>query len=541
MKYTEENNSRISISFEVIRYITLYYFSVAIILTIGQVIFEYNDIKTNISTSIHELSKSFNNSLTNSLWEFNDNQTKTILAGILESPSVLGVKLVDANNKLLHKLGEVSDKEFKPSSNVLLKYISPNEYFMFKKKLIKKLDNGQFEIVGFLYIYSGNKIILEQLSRIIFYIIVNSILKTISLWAILIIFFNTRVKKPLQNLVNKIKSLDPQNPEQIVVEESSDTEELYQIVQSFNNLIRELKNFKEILEAIVDNKTELLKEKNIEVRNLINKLEQAQNQIINQEKLNSLGLVSAGIAHELKNPLNISKNSSIVLKDILSINNSEESYNPKEIDLNKLQRAPAIIEMLLHSNQRMETIIKNMLLQSRTEYTKPADVNLFSFINMNLRVVQKSLKTDASNTAKIIVDIDEDINLKVFPNELGRLLVNLYENSFFALGEKLNKMQTSKTEFTPELRTSVKKFGKNKILFTVHDNGIGIPNNVKDKILEPFFTTKPTGLGTGLGLYLSYEIIKKHHGEITINSEVNVYTEIQIILPTDLDKYYSLN
>jgi methyl-accepting chemotaxis protein len=175
--------------------------------------------------------------LTNSLWEFNDNQTKTILAGILESPSVLGVKLVDTNNKLLHKIGEVSDKTFKPSSNILLKYISPNEYFMFKKKLIKKLDNGQSEVVGFLYVYSGNKIILEQLSRIIFYIIVNSILKTISLWAILIIFFNTRVKKPLQNLVNKIKSLDPQNPEQIVVEESSDTEELYQIVQSFNNLI----------------------------------------------------------------------------------------------------------------------------------------------------------------------------------------------------------------------------------------------------------------------------------------------------------------
>lgn len=539
MNYTEENNSRISISFEVIRYITLYYFSVAIILTIGQVIFEYNDIKTNISTSINELSKSFNDSLTNSLWEFNDNQTRTILAGILESPSALGVKLLDTNKKILHKIGEVSDKEFKPSSNVLLKYISPNEYFIFKKELIKKLDNGQSEVVGYLYVYSGNKIILEQLSRIIFYIIVNSILKTISLWAILIIFFNTRVKKPLQNLVNKIKSLDPQNPEKIVVEEASDTEELYQIVQSFNNLIRELKNFKDILEAIVDNKTELLKEKNIEVRNLINKLEQAQNQIVNQEKLNSLGLVSAGIAHELKNPLNISKNSVIVLKDILSLNNLEKAYDAKEIDLDKLQRAPAIIEMLLESNQRMETIIKNMLLQSRTEYTKPADVNLFSFINMNLRVVQKSLKTDASNTARIVVDIDEDINLKVFPNELGRLLVNLYENSFFALGEKLKKMNQNKTEYTPELRTSIKKFGKNKILFTVHDNGVGIPNSVKDKILEPFFTTKPTGLGTGLGLYLSYEIIKKHHGEITINSEANVYTEIQIVLPTDLDRHYS--
>lgn len=539
MIYTEENNSRISISFEVIRYITLYYFSVAVLLTIGQVIFEYNDIKNNINTSIKELTKSFNNSLTNSLWEFNDNQTKTILAGILESPSVLGVKLLDLNEKPIHELGEIGKNQFASKPNFLLKYISPNEYFVYKKVLKKQLENGQSEIVGTLYIYSGNKIILDQLSRILFYIIINSILKTISLWAILIIFFNTRVKKPLQSLVKKIKSLDPQNPETIVVEESTDTEELYEIVHSFNNLIKELKNFKEILEAIVDNKTELLKEKNIEVRKLINKLEQAQNQIVNQEKLNSLGLVSAGIAHELKNPLNISKNSVLILKDILSIDDQNTSYDPSSIISEKVNRIPSIISMLLESNNRMETIIKNMLLQSRTEYTKPTEINLFSFINMNLRVVQKSLQTKASTSAKITIDIDEDINIKVFPNELGRLLVNLYENSFFALSEKLQKMNTLGQEFSPELRTSVKRFGKNKILFTVHDNGLGIPNNIKDKILEPFFTTKPTGIGTGLGLYLSYEIIKKHHGEITINSEENVYTEIQIVLPTDLEKMYT--
>jgi signal transduction histidine kinase len=538
MNYTEENNSRISISFEVIRYITLYYFAVAITLTIGQVIFEYNDIKNNISTSINELTQSFNDSLTNSLWEFNDNQTKTILAGIYESPSVIAVKLLDKDNRLVHKLGEMNTKDSNTSSSVLMKYMSPNEYFSYEKKLVKYINQNEKEVIGTLYVYSGNIIILEKLSTIIFYIIVNSIIKTISLWAILIIFFNTRVKKPLQSLVQKVQSLDPQNPEPLVVEEATQTEELFQIVYSFNNLIRELRNFKDILEAIVDNKTELLKEKNIEVRNLIDKLDEARHQIVNQEKLNSLGLVSAGIAHELKNPLNISKNSVIILKDILSLKGDGENFNSNEVDLKKLQDVPSIINMLLDSNQRMETIITNMLLQSRTEYTKPTDINLFAFINMNLMVVQKSLKTQASVITKLDVDIDEALSLKVFPNELGRLLVNLYENAFFALNEKLNRMLSTNTAYTPELKTSIKKYGNNKILFTIHDNGIGVPDSVKDKILEPFFTTKPTGLGTGLGLYLSYEIIKKHHGELKINSEEGVYTEIQIVLPVDLDKYY---
>jgi signal transduction histidine kinase len=175
-----------------------------------------------------------------------------------------------------------------------------------------------------------------------------------------------------------------------------------------------------------------------------------------------------------------------------------------------------------------------MLLQSRSEYTKPTQVNLNSFVSMNLRVVQKYLRDNAGTASKITIDIDQELNIDVFPNELGRLLVNLFENSFYALSERMKFSEETNEEYTPTLNVSVTSFGNNKILLTIHDNGIGIPKKIQKKIMEPFFTTKPTGLGTGLGLYLSYEIVKKHHGEIIINSDENSFTEIQIRLPLDL-------
>lgn len=534
---TEENNSKISISIEVIRYITLYYFTVAIILTIGQVIYEYNAIKNGINSSLSELSTSFNESLTNSLWEFNDNQTQTILAGIAGSPSALGVKLTDAKNNITHQLGRI-DIQKQNKSKSTLDFLDPKILFEYKTDLYKNLENGKKQKVGVLYIYSGNQVILDQLSRIIFYIIVNSILKTISLWAILIVFFNSRVKKPLQNLVSSIKNIDPQKPEPINLdEETSNTEEVFQIVHTFNHLVNELKNFKDILEAIIDNKTELIKEKNNQVRNLVDKLEQAQNQIVNQEKLNSLGLVSAGIAHELKNPLNISKNTTLILNTCLKVNKRGE-IDKEKLTPEDCAKIPKLIRILVESNERMETIIRNMLLQSRTENTKPTEVNLNSFIQINLRIVQKSLKGRSASLTKITYDVDEELAVTVFVSEIGRLLVNLYENAFFALDEKI-KRSNSDASFSPEIKTTAKKYGEDKVLLSIYDNGIGIPKKLRDKILEPFFTTKPTGIGTGLGLYLSYEIIKKHHGEFKILSEEGVYTEIQIIMPLNLSRYYT--
>ena len=530
----QENNSRISITIEVIRYITLYYFSVAIILTMGQVIYEYTDIKKNIKSKLFEHSRSFQNSLSNSLWEFNENQTKTILQGILQTPSTTGVLLYDAKGEILYDLGDTPKEK---NDENYFSFIKKDYYFSQTVDLTKSINEGPPQQVGRVIFYSSNRVVLEQLSRIIFYIIVNSILKTLSLWAILVIFFNSKIKKPLRNLVGKIKAINPHDPKAISINRKDhETEEVYQIVETVNYLIKELRTFKEILEAIIENKTELIKEKNIEVRKLVNKLENAQTQIINQEKLNSLGLVSAGIAHELKNPLNISKNTILILRSTLKIQSDDHKLQVERLSEADLEQVPQLVKIIVDSNERMETIIRNMLLQSRSENTKPTEINLDSFIQMNLRVVQKSLKSKSSEKTKTSFLSEDNLNGEIFVSEFGRLLVNLYENAFFAIDEKLKK--TSLSDYEPEIKTIIKSDAKN-IIITIKDNGIGIDPELKNKIMEPFFTTKPTGVGTGLGLYLSYEIIKKHHGEIMIDSDSGHYTEITMTIPKNLKDFYS--
>ena len=151
-------------------------------------------------------------------------------------------------------------------------------------------------------------------------------------------------------------------------------------------------------------------------------------------------------------------------------------------------------------------------------------------------MVQKSLKSKSSEKTKTSFLSEDNLNGEIFVSEFGRLLVNLYENAFFAIDEKLKK--TSLSDYEPEIKTIIKSDAKN-IIITIKDNGIGIDPELKNKIMEPFFTTKPTGVGTGLGLYLSYEIIKKHHGEIMIDSDSGQYTEITMTIPKNLKDYYS--
>lgn len=525
----ENYDANNSITFEVIRYVTLYYFSIAIILTVIQIAFEYQDIKKSIKRDINQILTSFDNSLTNSLWEFNENQTDAIVRGIYESPFVLGLVLEDENGKLLKKLGRIHN----PNQISNFSFLEPGHLFSYESKLSKKVNINKSQNVGKITIYSGNQVILEQLSRIIFYVIINSILKTITLWAILILFFNKRVKKPIKTFVTKILDLDPQNPKEIEITSQSSTHEITAMTGAFNNLIKEVQKYKEILEAIIDNKTVQLKEKNLEVRKLISKLEQAQDQLVNQEKLNSLGLVSAGIAHELRNPLNISKNAILIIEDILQ-ELDLTSFAKDEEDKEIIEKITKLVEVVISSNNRMENTIQNMLLQSKPENSDLVKIELHSFVETNLSIVQKSIKNKYSMAVTTQIDIEKDLKLNIFPNEFGRLLVNLIENSFHATLEKYELAQKNKEEYQPYVNIIAKKTNKNEILFTIHDNGVGIPDDIKTNVFDPFFTTKPTGIGTGLGLYLCYEIIKKHKGKLKLNSEENVFTEIQMIFPKNL-------
>lgn len=509
----EEKNS---ITFEVIRYITFYYFSVAIFLTLSQVFLEYFQIKRNIELQILEIEDSFSESLTNSLWEFNDVQTKAIIDGIAKTPSITFVSVNDPSGSIVYSAGR--DEQPAQVADDLM--FDPDKVFLFKKDLTKSTEDQGKEFIGTLTIYSGNKIIYQQLSHIIFSIIINSIIKTISLWGILLVFFNRKLKSPLDQFVKSIAAINPKNPTPVDLEESKHILEFSRIQVAFNDLIKQLTNYKEVLEAIVENKTELLKEKNEEMVELINQLNQAQEQILKQEKLTSLGILSAGIAHELKNPLNLSKNTNLMIRDVINENN--------ELDPGFKSEIQQFLNIAIENHDRMNNIIKNMLVQARIQNSDHSEINLREFINTNYNMLLKSRQSNVDTRLDFKNYVPKDINIQVQANDFGRLLLNLFENAVHSISEKGKMLGEG---FKGRIEISASRKSEDMISIEFKDNGKGIEKANINKIIEPFFTTKPAGSGTGLGLYLTYEIVKQHNGKIQISSEPGEYASFIIDIP----------
>jgi two-component system NtrC family sensor kinase len=267
-------------------------------------------------------------------------------------------------------------------------------------------------------------------------------------------------------------------------------------------------------------------------------LKATQSQLIQSEKLASLGAVTAGIAHEIQNPLNFVNNFSEVNKELV-----DEMQT--ELKAGNTQEAIAISNDIKENEQkinyhgkRADAIVKGMLQHSRqTSGTKePTDIN--ALCDEYLRLSYHGLRAKDKNfNADFKTDFDESIGkINIVPQEIGRVLLNLYNNAFYAINEK---KKTAGEDYKPLVSIETKKInarpddtvGRDKVEIEVSDNGNGIPQNIVDKIFQPFFTTKPTGQGTGLGLSLSYDIIKAHGGEITVNTREGGGTEFTITLP----------
>lgn len=261
----------------------------------------------------------------------------------------------------------------------------------------------------------------------------------------------------------------------------------------------------------------------------LSNLRSAQSQLIQSEKMASLGELTAGIAHEIQNPLNFVNNFSDVNKELLIEMNDEISKG----NLNEARSiAKDVIdneEKINHHGKRAEAIVKGMLQHSRSSSgtKQPADVN--ALCDEYLRLAYHGLRAkDKSFNAMTKTDFDESIgNINIVPQDLGRVILNLINNAFYAVDEK--KKQDSEG-YEPTVSVSTKKI--NEITeIRVADNGNGIPPKVLDKIFQPFFTTKPAGQGTGLGLSLAYDIVKAHGGELKVETKEGTGSEFIISLP----------
>ena len=270
-----------------------------------------------------------------------------------------------------------------------------------------------------------------------------------------------------------------------------------------------------------------------EIEKAYKTLQATQAQLIQSEKMASLGELTAGIAHEIQNPLNFVNNFSEVSNELIDEMNEElnkgNNEEAKAIAIDIKQN----LEKINHHGKRADSIVKGMLQHSRasTGQKEPTDINALA--DEYLRLAYHGLRAkDKSFNATLKTDYDETIgNINIVPQDMGRVILNLITNAFYVVDEKKKGLAAGlPTLYEPTVSVSTKKMG-DKILISVKDNGNGIPQSVIDKIFQPFFTTKPTGQGTGLGLSMSYDIIKAHGGELKVETKEGEFAEFVITLP----------
>ena len=264
-------------------------------------------------------------------------------------------------------------------------------------------------------------------------------------------------------------------------------------------------------------------------KKILRKLRSTQSLLVQQEKMASLGELTAGIAHEIQNPLNFVNNFSEINTEL--IDEMEESLQQGKMDqVHELARyVKDNNQKVIQHGRRADAIVKGMLLHSRSSTGNKEATDINALADEYLRLSYHGLRAkDKSFNATISTHYDESLGpVPLVPQDIGRVLLNMYSNAFYSVYEK---KKTAGSNYEPRVSVSTGKEAKD-VVIRIEDNGSGIPDKVLDKIYQPFFTTKPAGDGTGLGLSLSYEIIQAHEGSLNVESKEGEFAAFTIRLP----------
>ncbi|QJX49316.1 histidine kinase [Hymenobacter taeanensis] len=287
------------------------------------------------------------------------------------------------------------------------------------------------------------------------------------------------------------------------------------------------------LERLVSERTATLTQQAEELREALTELRITQTQLIQSEKMASLGELTAGIAHEIQNPLNFVTNFSDVSAELID-ELEEERQRPDrdpELEAELLIDLKQNLQKITHHGQRAASIVRGMLEHSRasTGERQPVDLNVLA--DEYLRLAYHGLRAkDKSFNATLVTNFDPELGtIQAVSQDLGRVLLNLFTNAFYAVQKRKEHCPDG---YTPTVSVTTHHQPDGDVQVRVRDNGTGIPEAVQKKIFQPFFTTKPTGEGTGLGLSLSYDIVTKgHNGTLTVETTEGEGTEFVITLP----------
>lgn len=280
---------------------------------------------------------------------------------------------------------------------------------------------------------------------------------------------------------------------------------------------------------VAERTTELTSQKALLEQTIID-LKETQSQLIQSEKMASLGELTAGIAHEIQNPLNFVNNFAELNLELIDEIKSELSAGNPEEAIAIADDLRSNNEKIAHHGKRADSIVKGMLQHSRKSSGVKESTDINGLIDECMRLSYHGLRAkDKSFNANFKLDLDESIGkVNILSQDIGRVFLNLFNNAFYAVTEK---KQETQSPYEPLVTVTTKKLA-GTVLITITDNGKGIPAAVREKIFQPFFTTKPTGKGTGLGLSISYDIIVNGHcGKINLDSKEGEFTSFIIELP----------
>jgi len=335
------------------------------------------------------------------------------------------------------------------------------------------------------------------------------------------LFFRDNLLKPLNKIVDGVKMIHAGELGTSISVEVKD--EFGSLAQHFNEMTNSLRQYSMEMEELVALRTE-------ELSQSLKELKQTQSHLIQSEKMASLGELTAGIAHEIQNPLNFVNNFSEVNREMID-------ELKEELKTGNIDEAIAIAddigqneEKIKHHGKRADAIVKGMLEHSRSRSGQKEPTDLNAMADECVRISYHGLSAkDKSFNAGIVTCFDEKLpKINVVQQDISRVLLNLFNNAFYAVNQKA---KIAGGAYKPEVSvtTSVEN---GQVVMKVKDNGVGIPDAIVDKIMQPFFTTKPTGEGTGLGLSLTYDIVVKGHGgSIQVNSTEGEFTEFVVSLP----------